>query len=187
MSKNNKSSLKGLEALGTVLEAPEESAVAAALEALASEPAFLNYLQAQEKVEKAAHLKAEADRIAAEIEERKGKLGDTVLKQQSLQNRMGAFMIQLREGLLKASGITQARADWGDNFKSMLERAVDVGVSRSTNYANMQAELGKLMAEAEEIRNANGEAAYRVIANREKYDALTKEAGELLASIEGGA
>ncbi len=187
MSKNSKSSLKGLDALGIALVEPEDVAVAAALDALASEPAFLNYLQAQEKIEKAVHARLEAERIAAEIEARTSTLGDAALKIQSLQKRMGAFMIQLREGLLKASGITQARNEWGDNFKAMLERAVDVGVSRSTNYSSMRDELGALMAQAEEIRTANLLAADRVNENREKYESLTKDAADLLASIEGGA
>ena len=187
MSKNTKSSLKGLNALGIALVEPEDAAVAAALDALASEPAFLNFLQAQEKAAKADHLKAEADRIAAEIEARTSELGEIVIKSQSLQTRMGAFMIQLREGLMKAAGSSAARKEWGDNFKAMLERAVDVGVSRSTNYSSMRNELGELMAKAEEIRTANLLAADRVNENRQGYQNLVKEATDLLASIEGGA
>lgn len=187
MSKKPKNALKGLESLGAALVEVEESTIAAAVEALASEPAFLNYLQAQEKIEKAVKANLEAQRLEKEIEARKSALGDIVIKIQSIQNRLGAFVISLREGLKKAAGITAARAEWGDNFKSMLERAVSVGVSRSANYASMQQELAQLEEEAMAVRIANEEAAERVKTNREMYERLTKEAGDLLASIEGGA
>ena len=192
-SKSNKSAKelpvseepKGMQALAALLETtPEQEALDAASLALQNDPAYPVFTEAVEKLEEANRLEGVARDLEAKMEQRIKKVMDIVPTTTRLQGLLEALRRNIRKGILSDNGITNERAV--SMFTSRLEKAVDAGVRADSRGASWQDELARLVAEAEGIRIANLRAPGQIAETRGLAERLTKEANELLASIEGG-
>lgn len=185
MSKKNRSSAKGLDALaGLLAPEPGDEVVEFAVRTLYEIPGFEVIAQVSELRAEAEALKKAADALASEIGSRQITIVENTPRVSKLQVHLHQYAAALKTKIFANPDIAAARALFEGKFKQMLDEAVAAAMAKDATAVRLQDELRTLTAEGLALMKANEQAQVIVASNRERAAELTKEADALLASIQ---